>query len=63
VANINTKSNNSSIVNPIFADLENYRDFCRDFGYRFDEKDLYSGQSYVWRQYQKSVAGKPAKDQ
>jgi len=59
MANLNNKSN----VNQIFNDLELYRDFCREYGYKFDERDLYSGQSYVWRQYQKSLAGKPVKDQ
>lgn len=59
MANLNNKSN----VNQIFNDLELYRNFCRDYGYKFDERDLYSGQSYVWRQYQKSLAGKPVKDQ
>jgi hypothetical protein len=59
MANLNNKSN----VNQIFNDLDLYRNFCRDYGYKFDERDLYSGQSYVWRQYQKSLAGKPVKDQ
>ena len=25
----------------VFDDLDEYRDFCRDYGYVFDEKDLY----------------------
>ena len=33
------------ITNPsvarVFRDLENYRDFCRDYGYKFNESDLY----------------------
>jgi len=32
---------NNSNVARVFRDLENYRDFCRDYGYRFDESDLY----------------------
>lgn len=59
MANLNNKSN----VNQIFNDLDLYRDFCREYGYRFDERDLYSGQSYVWRQHQKALAGKTVKDQ
>jgi hypothetical protein len=31
----------NSNVARVFRDLENYRDFCRDYGYRFDESDLY----------------------
>jgi hypothetical protein len=56
-------SNNKSTVAQIFNDLDLYRNFCREYGYKFDERDLYSGQSYVWRQYQKSLTGKPVKDQ
>lgn len=50
-------------VQQIFEDLENYLDFCRDFGYKYDEADLYKDKSYVYRQYAKFVAGKPCKDQ
>lgn len=49
-------------VQQIFEDLENYLDFCRDFGYKFDEADLYSQKSFAFRQFTKFVAGKPAKD-
>jgi len=49
-------------VQQIFEDLENYLDFCRDFGYKFDESDLYSQKSFSYRQFTKFVAGKPAKD-
>lgn len=53
----------SSRVNQIFNDLDNYRNFCRNFGYKFDEADLYSQRSYVFRQFQKFVAGKSVKNQ
>jgi hypothetical protein len=59
MANFNNKSN----VNQIFNDLDLYRDFCREYGYRFDERELYNSQSYVWRQFQKAFAGKDVKDQ
>jgi hypothetical protein len=59
MANLNNKSN----VNQIFNDLDLYRNFCREYGYRFDERDLYSSQSYVWRQHQKALTGKTVKDQ
>jgi hypothetical protein len=49
-------------VQQIFEDLENYLDFCRDFGYKFDQADLYSQKSFAYRQFTKFVAGKPAKD-
>lgn len=54
------KSNNR--VHQIFNDLERYLEFCRDYGYRYDEADLYSQRSYVYRQYSKFLAGKPVKD-
>ena len=50
-------------VKQVFEDLEKFRDFCRNYGYIFNERDLYSQRSYVWRQYQKLLAGKPVKDQ
>jgi hypothetical protein len=57
----NTKSNNK--VQSIFDDLDKFRDFCRDYGYRFDEADLYNSRSYVWRQYTKLQSGKEVKNQ
>ena len=62
MANNNTK-NSLSRVTQIFNDLEVYRNFCRDFGYRFDEADLYSQRSYVYRQCQKFTTGKYVKNQ
>ena len=59
----NDKTVDNSRVNQIFDDLEKYLDFCRDFGYRYDESELYSNKSYVYRQFQKFVAGKNAKNQ
>ena len=47
----------------VFNDLDKYRNFCKEFGYRYDEADLYSNRSYVWRQYGKHLAGKEVKDQ
>ena len=54
------KSNNK--VNQIFEDLEDYLAFCRDYGYKFDEADLYSNRSFAFRQFTKFMQGKPAKD-
>lgn len=54
---------NAARVRQVFDDLDTYRTFCRDFGYGFDERDLYSNKSYVYRQYQKFIAGKPVKNQ
>ncbi len=46
----------------LFEDLEKYLDFCRTFGYKFDESDLYSNKSFVHRQFTKYLSGKPVKD-
>jgi hypothetical protein len=50
-------------VKQIFEDLEKYLEFCQDFGYKFDEADMYNMRSYVYRQYNKFSTGKWAKDQ
>lgn len=59
----NTTKNTSAQVKQIFEDLDNYRNFCRDYGYRFNEADLYNTKNYIFRQFQKFVAGKPVKNQ
>jgi hypothetical protein len=59
----NNPKNSLSRVTQIFIDLDKYRDFCRDYGYRFDEADLYSQRSYVYRQYQKFASSKSVKNQ
>lgn len=60
---INTSKNTVNQVNKIFNDLDEYRNFCRDYGYRFNEADLYSQKNYVYRQFQKFISGKPVKNQ
>lgn len=59
MANNTTKNQ----INQIFNDLDRYRNFCREYGYRFNEAELYNQKSYVFRQFQKFVAGKPVKNQ
>lgn len=49
-------------VKQIFDDLEEFLNFCKDYGYPFDEKDLYSNKSYAYRQFLKFASGKDAKD-
>ncbi len=58
-------ANNKSTTNvtQIFDDLDKYRIFCRDYGYRFNEADLYNTKNYIFRQFQKFIAGKPVKNQ
>ena len=49
-------------VTHLFDDLEKYLEFCRDFGYRYNEADLYNFKSYAYQQYNKFAQGKNAKD-
>lgn len=46
----------------VFEDLERFLGFCRNFGYRYNEADLYNWKSYAYQQYNKFVQGKNAKD-
>jgi hypothetical protein len=43
-------------------ELDTLMEFCRDFGYRFNEADLYNFKSYAWQQYTKFTQGKNARD-
>jgi hypothetical protein len=43
-------------------DLNKFLEFCRDFGYRFNESDVYNFKSYAWQQYNKFVQGKNVKN-
>lgn len=60
MAKVTIKSNPR--VSSTFNDLEAFLDFCKDFGYRFNEADLYNFKSYAWQQYNKLLQGKNAKD-
>lgn len=46
----------------IFQDLEKYLEFCKDYGYRYNETDLYNFKSYAWQQYNKFANNKNFKD-
>jgi hypothetical protein len=43
-------------------ELEHFLEFCRDFGYRYNEADLYNFKSYAWQQYNKFTQGKNVRD-
>lgn len=49
-------------VTQVFEDLEQYLRFCQDFGYKYDERDLYNWKSYGYQQFNKFMQGKHAKD-
>jgi hypothetical protein len=46
----------------IFDDLDKFMEFCQEFGYRYNEGDLYNFRSYAWQQYSKYSQGKNAKN-
>lgn len=46
----------------IFNDLDKFMEFCQEFGYRYNEGDLYNFKSYAWQQYSKYSQGKNAKN-
>jgi hypothetical protein len=43
-------------------DLEKLLEFCQDYGYRYNEADLYNFKSYAWQQFNKFSQGKNAKN-
>ena len=60
MAKVAAKSNPK--VNELFDELDKLREFCVDFGYRFNEADLHNFKSYAWQQYSKFAQGKNAKN-
>lgn len=46
----------------LMEDLDNFKEFCVDYGYRFNEGDLYNFKAYAWQQYNKFSQGKNAKN-
>jgi hypothetical protein len=46
----------------IIEDLDLFREFCVDYGYRYNEADLYNFKAYAWQQYNKFTQGKNAKN-
>lgn len=49
-------------MDQIFTDLEAYLEFCKDYGYRYDEATLGDMRDYVFRQFSRHTTGKPARD-
>ena len=49
-------------VAEIFDALDDLRNFCVDYGYRFNEADLNNFKSYAWQQFNKFSQGKNAKN-
>ena len=63
MAKLTKSSKITSINSPVFDDLENYLEFCRDYGYKFDESDLYDMKSFRFQQFSKFMTGRTPKNQ
>ena len=46
----------------ILDDLAKFLEFCQEYGYRYNEADLYNFKSYAYQQYNKFAQGKHAKN-
>jgi hypothetical protein len=57
---ISVRSN--PVVDQIFDELEQLQEFCREYGYRYNEADLRNFKSYAWQQFTKYSQGKNAKN-
>jgi hypothetical protein len=53
---------NNPKVNQIFDDLEKLLEFCVEYGYKYDEANLYDMRSYTYQQYTKYATHKNFKD-
>jgi hypothetical protein len=50
-------------VTRIFEDLESYQKFCVDYGYVYDERDLYHERKPAYAEYMKYTRGREPWDQ
>jgi len=57
-----SKSYRNPRAEQVWEDLEKYLNFCRNYGYRDNEADLYNNKKYPYQQFRKFTAGKNAKD-
>lgn len=49
-------------INKIFDDLDAYREFCRDYGFVFNEKHLYDSKAFPYIQFERLQRGLPIVD-
>lgn len=49
-------------VSQIYEHLDQYREFCVEFGHVFDERDLYNERSYSFQDFQRHLEGKHVKN-
>ena len=47
----------------IYNNVNAYLDFCRDYGYMFNEQEVGDRSVFAYQQYLRMVEGKPFKDQ
>lgn len=60
MAKASTKNNNNN--HKIFDDLDKLLEFCKDYGYVYNEADLNNSRSNASRQFNKYLNGKPVRN-
>lgn len=53
---------NSNNNNKIFDDLDKLLEFCKEYGYIYNENDIISQRNNTARQFQKYLNGKPVRN-
>lgn len=51
-----------STTNPLYEDLERYKEFCIEYGYPYNEATLYDPRNVASRQFNKFLQGKEARN-
>lgn len=62
MAKANFKVSTLSFNNKLFDDLEKLLQFCKDYGYRYDERDVTNTRSNTGKQFARFLSGKPVKN-
>ena len=53
---------NLSVNDNLYQEIEDYMEFCRSYGYKFNEADVRNMRSYAYQQFSKFASGKTAKN-
>jgi len=60
MAKASTKNSNNN--NRIFDDLDKLLEFCKEYGYVYNEADLTNSRTNTSRQFQKYLSNKPVRN-
>lgn len=56
------KFKHNAALDQLFDELDEYKQFCVEYGYRYDEATLYNMEDYVYRNFSRARSGKDVKD-